>query len=201
MDVRESWRRIAAWYARNTPRGLLRLAPGVAPELLDEFEALIGCALPADVRTSFLLHNGSLIDQTFYTYGELADYGELLPLERVAELWQMYGEALAEGDFADLDRAALSATDSAAQIKPLFWSAARIPLTERSEDHLLLDLDPAPAGVVGQIILHERAAGPRAVIAASWAELLSQLADDLEDGRYIFDADAGGVMPLDTLDT
>jgi len=49
-----------------------------------------------------------------------------------------------------------------------------------------LDLDPAPTGVVGQIITMWHDTPEREVVADSFAELLAQFAEDLENDLYVF---------------
>lgn len=75
-------------------------------------------------------------------------------------------------------------------IKPIFWSAKRIPVTDNSGDHLILDLDPPADGVNGQVIHHSHEVGPLQVLASSWADFLANLVDDLESGKYYYDDSA-----------
>src|SRR5262245_4309589 len=56
-------------------------------------------------------------------------------------------------------------------------SASRFPSTTAA---------PAEAGSYGQIIDHCHEIGPKSLLAASWLAWLSQLADDLEAGRYVY---------------
>jgi cell wall assembly regulator SMI1 len=71
-------------------------------------------------------------------------------------------------------------------IKPIFWNTKRIFVTDSSGDHLTLDLDPPEEGHYGQVLDHRHEVGPRSVLAPSWSAFLSQLADDLEAGKYIY---------------
>src|SRR5689334_19237840 len=56
--VAESWRRIEAWLDEHLPGAKATLRPGVSEADLAHFEGAIGRLLPADVRESWLIHDG-----------------------------------------------------------------------------------------------------------------------------------------------
>ena len=60
-----------------------------------------------------------------------------------------------------------------------------MPFVDWDGDHMILDLDPGPAGQPGQVITygHETGAGMR--IAPDFAAWLEMWADDLEQGRLL----------------
>lgn len=86
-------------------------------------------------------------------------------------------------------------TDISGPIKPIWWNTKRIHLTDNSGEHLTIDLDPPPNGRRGQII-HLGDVGPTKVLATSWSAFLTQLADDLEAGKYFYDEKEGTVLQL-----
>jgi cell wall assembly regulator SMI1 len=177
MSVRESWQRIAKWAADNIPDGKFRLASGASSEQIDELEAVLGFPLPEDVRESYLAHNGT--DETPFPFKNQ----EHSSLSFIAAVYPMY-KTFATGPNNEV------ATEVEGPIKPIFWSLHRVPLTEDGGgSSLMIDLDPAEGGTVGQVIEHNRDLGPVRVIATSWGELLKTIADDAEAGRYIYGKD------------
>jgi cell wall assembly regulator SMI1 len=185
MSVRDSWSRIAAWAAANIPSNEFRLASGASEQEIAELEGLIGCPLPDDVRESYQIHNGT--DETvfpcYWSDGGLLpqEYGELVTLKVMGEMFGLHRKFEEDNYLAEI---------VTPEIKPLHWSSRRLVLTnDGSDSGLRVDLDPAEAGVMGQIIRHDRAFGPVKVIAPSWAELLRRIADDADAGLFYYSDD------------
>jgi hypothetical protein len=61
---------------------------------------------------------------------------------------------------------------------------------EGDSDHLGIDLDPGPDGVVGQVINFRRDQRAKYVLAASCAHFLEDVADELEAGNAVVDDDS-----------
>jgi cell wall assembly regulator SMI1 len=185
MSVREFWTRIAAWAAANIPANEFRLSPGASEQEIADLEAIAGCSLPEDVRASYLIHNGT--DETvfpcYWSDGKLLpqEHGELVTLKVMGEmvgLIRKFEEADEEAEFVT------------PEIKPIHWNSRRLVLTnDASDSGLRIDLDPAEAGVMGQILRHDRTFGPVKVIAPSWAALLQQVADDVDAGLFYYSVD------------
>ena len=182
MSLEKSWKRIVAWYEANVGPGSFPLAPGASRNEIEALEKVIGANLPDDFRNSMLLHNG----------GELGCWipwrnGYLLSLDQILREWKMYNKTYQQGG-----RESLCSPDSdyvppnmKGPIKPIFWNPRRVPVTENGERHLMLDLDPPAKGHYGQVISFADE-GPRAVVAASWADFLEGFANDLETGKLVY---------------
>jgi cell wall assembly regulator SMI1 len=98
----------------------------------------------------------------------------------------MYREMQTQGEYAIHGSDSWAPDSIDGPIKPSFWNPKRICLTDNSGDHLILDLDTPDEGLRGQIIDHSHEVGPQTMVATSWADLLHQLADDLEAGVYVY---------------
>jgi cell wall assembly regulator SMI1 len=174
MSVRESWKRIADWYDGSPRRGLIILEAGATEGQLEALERAIGSRLPDDVRESYLLHNGT---------SDLLGVGEVMPLNRVEAMWQMYAAWQHENGYGlgpDWDP-----RDIEGPIKPIWWSALRIPVTHNGGgDSVMIDLDPAEGGTGGQVIWFSHEVGPEKVLARSWGEWLNGIAKELEVREY-----------------
>ena len=190
QDIAHNWQRITRWYAQHTPAGTLVLADGASEAEIAQLEATLGARLPDDLRHSLALHNG-LLDDGFLLY-----HGELLSVAKIARVWQMYadmqrdeGWGLGEGYETD----ALQGP-----VRPVYWDAQRIPLTDNSGNGVMLDLNPAEGGQLGQLIEFDHETGPQGVLAPSFAAWLGQMADELAQGKHVYIEEAGCVAPPGT---
>jgi cell wall assembly regulator SMI1 len=185
MTVADAWSRIDAWLRFNAPDSF-RLPSGGSENDIEATEKLTGCRLPADVRESYRIHNGSNRIWIF-------QQGFLIPL----------GGASPEPDFsvvgiwtAMLQCAEMMKDERGTPKGPIstdWWNRGWIPLTENDcGDYICIDTVPARGGRVGQVIdwWHEQAA--TGVLAASWREWLVQLVGKLESGACRFDPAGSG---------
>jgi cell wall assembly regulator SMI1 len=181
----ENWGRIVAWYEVNTPSGTLRLPPGASPQALDAAEAKLGQRLPDDLRSFYRLHDG-------LGGSWLLHYGEFLSLDNLVMQWGWYADMERTEDPAD----PLYQTKAVSgPIKPVWWSSRRLPVTDNSGDHTMIDLDPAPGGTVGQVITYDHEVGPMRVLAPSFSAWLALIAVALEAGKAIWQETHGAVGP------
>ena len=142
--------------------------------------------LPADVRESYLLHNGT--GGAFLLY-----FGELMTLDDIEKMWRRYGEWQEADEYGIGDDWKTSAKGP---IKPFWWSPARIPMTDNGGgDPVFLDLDPAKGGRAGQLLKYNHETGPEFVLSQSLSAWLATIANDLERGKYLYIEDAETVAP------
>ena len=175
----EIWNRIIAWFTANIPAGQFSFSEGASEEELSTAEARMRVRLPDDVRESYLLHNGTDNGPFFECYS-LASLGEI-----IAD-WTL-AESVLEQVELGLDENAR--TNPIGPIKDITWNLLWIPIMEANGDHVMIDLDPAPGGKIGQVIKRSHEVGPLRVLANSFREFLSNYADDLEAERYRYDED------------
>jgi cell wall assembly regulator SMI1 len=185
MSLREVWKRIAAWHKENAPPKRFTLAKAASRRQFDAFERSLGLHLPDDIRESYLLHNGT---------GWLLYFGEVMPLGAVEAMWRRYGEWQRENGFGL--GADWQPRDIKGPIKPIWWSPLRVPLTDNGGgDPVMLDLDPGKGGPRGQIIKFNHEVGPINVLAGSWSEWLTGIANGLEAGKYVYIESEDTVAP------
>lgn len=178
------WARIDTWLMANAPGVFKALQPGASDDQIEAFEKVLGVRLPDDVKASFRIHNGQLD----YEYG-LIDGRELLSLARIQDEWLVWKDLLESNMFEDME------SEPEPGIRADWWNAAWIPLThDGSGNHDCLDLAPTKDGTVGQIISMWHDAADREQVAPSFRIWLSQLADGLESGQYIFSEEYGGIV-------
>lgn len=166
------------------------MADGASEAEISELEAALGQRLPDDVRESLALHNGAA-NEAYLLY-----FGELLSTQRMLEVWQMYADMQkSEGWGLGPD---YNPDYLQGPLRPVYWDALRIPLTDNCGDGAMLDLAPAAGGHAGQIIEFDHEAGPKGVFAPSFSAWLALLADELEQGKHVYIEDAGCVAPPGT---
>ena len=73
-----------------------------------------------------------------------------------------------------------------------------IPITyDGSGNHYCVDMDPAPDGTSGQIITMWHDGGERELMADSFTDWLTRLADEYERGEWVYSEDDWGVVRVE----
>lgn len=178
MTIQAIWDRIEAWLKHYAPEEFSCLQPGATDQDIQEAETALGMTFPEEVRALYRLHNGgALIADPRYSFWEL------LCLEDIVDGWNSNRR---------FDHGLLAPLQPEDQVQRRNWDLHWIPLLQKNDGTMLcLDLAPGPAGQRGQIILVFWENGERPVIVASFCELLSTFADDLEAGIYTWDEEVG----------
>jgi len=213
--VVESWRRIETWLETHLPACKLTLKPGLSKTNLAKFEKAIGAALPEDVRRSWLIHDGQrllpddeldALNEAHFEEDEDSDYeypnfiglifghGLLNFLTRDCPMtgksalgeWQGWAKMADEGYDASLNQWQTSSPEGS--IKLCYANRGWIPLVALTDvDYIGVDLDPGPSGVIGQVINFGRDEEKKYVLATSWAQFLSDVADEWKAGNFAID--------------
>ncbi|WP_157963711.1 SMI1/KNR4 family protein [Actinocorallia populi] len=96
--VEESWVRLECWLAANAPGNFARLNPPAVPSAIAAAEEALGRVFPEDLRRVLLLRNGTNTHDLSGNYhhgaGLLPEFGELLPVERIAGVHAMRVEIM-----------------------------------------------------------------------------------------------------------
>jgi cell wall assembly regulator SMI1 len=125
------------------------------------------------------------------------DGWELLPTEGIADQWRTWRETMAAmrelGVLTSEPGGLASEPDPG--IRSDWWNVGWIPLaSDGAGDSLCVDLAPAPGGRKGQLITMIHDDSPRPLVAGSFHEWLSALADGMESGAYVFSEYDEGVV-------
>lgn len=172
--MEHTWIRIEAWLAANAPRIVLN--PPASREAIAEAEAFLGVQFPADVRETYLRHDGQKDGSPWMLEG-----WEWLSLENIKSQWSVWKDLLDGGEFDGIQN-----EGDGRCVRNDWWHRAWIPLTySGAGDHHCLDLAPGRRGVSGQIIEMWHDDGARPVIAHSFVEWLADFADRLESGAFV----------------
>lgn len=194
-EVGASWDRIERWFAANLPGRDLRLRPPATASALAEAEERLGRALPADLRASFLVHDG----QEDHGYDVL-----WLPYAyRLGSLAAVVAHHLDERAFQGgvVDEERLDWLDDAGCVRQVLWHPDRMAFAGSPHwdyDQMLLDFVPGPKGTAGQLIARSDVELFR--LCADFGGFLSQYAAGLEAGRIVPGAPmdwASGWIPME----
>ena len=174
-DVARTWLGIETWARQNLPGILVGLNEPAKPQAIAGLEAALGFPLPIDFRTSLGVHDGENGD------GALLDTpGQLLNVRAIEDDLELERRALR--GYAELmaDRVSGPARRS-------LYAPRRVPIIDFNRDQIwLLDLDPAPGGQVGQVLMRDVEDGRLEVVAPSFAHFLADYLQRLETGRARF---------------
>jgi cell wall assembly regulator SMI1 len=178
--VARSWQRLEAWFKANAPEVINALRPGCTVDEIAAFEKEAQIALPDEVRESFRIHNGQ---NDIYPGAVLGN--PLDPLEQLSSDlggWRsLYDSEEASDQDSGLGERSTSYPPDA--IRCQFANPNWIPLGDWDSNCYGIDLDPGPNGLKGQIINFGKDEDDKCVLALSWANLLEDIADELEAGN------------------
>lgn len=177
------WNSIDSWLAANASEIQNNLQPGATDEAIKAAEQFLEIEFPEDVKSSYRIHNG----QFEWRYSLIPGW-QFLGLEEMIGEWESWKKLLDSGDFNEEDGNDFGCASDGLIRTELWWNPKWIPIaSDLGGDNLCLDLDPAPAGQVGQIIFMCHDDAYREVVANSLREWLEQFATDLETGKYKFE--------------
>jgi len=167
-DLPTTLARLEAWLAEYAPAIHATLTPGATDAELDALEAHIGVKLP---RTYWTLY------QTHADWGHALGLS-FLPLNRVQGEWERWRELDEFQETAGHSSRPFGAVR--AQYTNPGWIAF---LKDWGGNSVGVDLDPGPAGTLGQVITFGRDERVKTVLANSLEAFLAEYVARLESGR------------------
>jgi cell wall assembly regulator SMI1 len=184
-SVKAAWKRLAKWSAQHLRQDVGPAAAPASSEAIRDFEKAIGAKLPKDVRDSYRVHNGQCAGGTGIIYGL-----EVVPLRESLLHWKNWvsgrRQSVRDGSAADFDEDCSSFPHD--YVRQVYFDSAWIPLTyDSGGNHIAIDLNPGPKGTRGQVIVFGRDDEFHTVLALSWGQFLTDMADELEAGNFRLD--------------
>jgi cell wall assembly regulator SMI1 len=182
-SLKAAWKRLKNWSVTNLPQ-TGNDSPPASAEQLQEFESAIGAKLPKDVRDSYRIYNGQCAGCGIIYHLAVE------PLQDCLAHWKTwvkgYGECLKDGTAESMDEGCSSFPDGF--VRPVYFDSGWIPLTyDSGGNHIGIDLNPGPKGIRGQVIKFGRDDEFHTVLALSWGQFLTDLADELEADNFRLD--------------
>ncbi|MDI1482707.1 SMI1/KNR4 family protein [Polyangium sp. y55x31] len=168
-------RRVAAWLQKHALEEALR--PPVRDVSVQALAKALGKPLPPELVAMWKVHDGLPIFE-YAGLGAAASRKMRAGLESLRK----------KGKFDDHE----VFEQSTPRVRSVKWHEAWIPIAQDGCGNLYcIDLAPARAGRVGQIIKWEVAGGPFTTGSVDLATLLERYADALESGHFTYLADSG----------
>lgn len=167
------------------------LNPPAGPEQIDAVEGLLGYALPADIRAFYLRFNG----QAAKGWSFFPPFFSLPTLKELVDQWQMDSNFYREATRSE----ALAMVDEPRKLRIIpFWGSPKRLLIGKSNMSVFVycDLDPGPAGTLGQVIYQDVEDEPRPW-ANSFAEAINMIVTAAERGDIHYDAGEMGWVRQD----
>ncbi|WP_237724616.1 SMI1/KNR4 family protein [Deinococcus alpinitundrae] len=174
LPLGEVLARIEAWYSENVPALHATLRPGTSDAELDALEEATGLQLPSAFRTLYRWHDGQN-----WSAGGVFGLG-FESLEGVQHEWETWKEL--EPDFGNETENHASHPPGA--ITERYINTGWLGfLTDGSGNSVGLDLNPGPAGTLGQVITFGRDEENKSVLADSLDTFFREYLARLEAGR------------------
>jgi cell wall assembly regulator SMI1 len=183
------------WLESHAPQLSRSFGDPVSAAVLSETEALIGRTLPADYVAFARRHDG----QRFLP-GAVHGTGTLAPIFQAFELLAV---SYAESEWRSMREwgNGMRGIEAVGPVQPLYTHVGWWPFTvvHGASVHHCIDLDPAPGGDVGQVIVVAKDDDRRVVIAPSFGAFVERLAAVLSDS--VVEISEGGIeLSDDALD-
>src|SRR5258708_7713632 len=173
--IQTLWERIDIWFRT---KALSVWDPSssvsVSEEEIAHAEAALGVTFPDDFKASYRIHDGGC---------PFPPWEKAMTLADIVETWKMLKENWEQGydeDFPEEPPGPVQSSHWRLKWLPFIWSGY-------GGEYVCLDLDPAPAGQVGQVILRTHESEPARYIASSFEVWLAAFANDLKARKYIAD--------------
>ncbi len=180
--VGATWARIEGWFAKHHPKLSLGLRPGASAKEIAAAEKTLGITFPADFRDSLLVHDGQ-DDNPGVRIMPIAQ--RLGSLESFVTCWSDDQSAY---DAKEMTKRFdwLSGDE---RVRQVHFHPKHIPIAGSpfwDYDRLILDFVPGPKGTAGQVIARDDI--EFAFICTTFGDLLTKIADGLEDGSIVVGA-------------
>jgi cell wall assembly regulator SMI1 len=180
--MKDIWQRIETFLAENAPPMLAALNPGATPAEIAEIEKVLGITLPPDLRETYLIHNGCA---DYFFFGEQ----EFLSLQEVLETWERWRD---QGDWDEPEEPDEWPETVSPEVRVAWFHPHWFPFATHEAYCTCVDLAPAKAGEMGQVIEVEWQQSMRTLIVNDFRSYLEGFLEDLEDGAYVFSEEKNG---------
>jgi cell wall assembly regulator SMI1 len=184
--VAASWRAIEEVLWENAHSVYRALGKPANVAQIARLAAVVPAKLPRDFVQSLRVHDG--LRNSYLGQVRLFDYNALLPVRAILSEYRMMCRHQAQfgGDGGQAGNDPGVRNDSR-------WRSGWVPVMDADGDKLVLDLDPAPGGSVGQVFSWSNTGSTRLrVLAPTFGDWLAGLAEVLSKRRFGLD-EFGGI--------
>jgi cell wall assembly regulator SMI1 len=186
------WSRVEAALGTYAPCVLNSLRPAASEAQISAAEAALGVQLPAEVRAAYMRHDGSASTATWplrfdgMLFPPFCSWASLAEMVEHHQGWVGSHDRLSRERDSEYLFPAYDPSWDMLKVRPVWYDPARIPIgVTNTTSTVFLDLAPAPAGVVGQLI-KDHGMGEASWLADGLNDFLEGLIVRLESGRLIY---------------
>lgn len=177
--VTEGWDRIHTWLSKHAPKILDSLNRPATDAELAAAEKAFNLTMPDEWRELYRIHNGMNRDSN---PGSLFYGMNFLTLERAISEYGL-------NDKPGAKPLPVTAGDTGIRTEDMY-NSKWIAVAHVGRTLVHVDMDPAPAGHVGQVIFTDHDFDVVILLAQSVGQMLWQFVADLEAGRYVLDEES-----------
>jgi cell wall assembly regulator SMI1 len=172
-SIADVWKQLEITLKAVAPNVKKSLNRPTTDAKLDELESRLGLQLPAEVRLSYLRHNGQKSEHAGLLpegFADLDDEYRLLTVADILAEWKPWKELLDIGEFVGE-----TATPDVG-VRVDWWNPGWVPIASNGGgDSVCIDLAPAVGSTLGQVILMSHESSDRLRLARSLGEMLTEL--------------------------
>jgi cell wall assembly regulator SMI1 len=172
-SVDRAWERVRTCMAAIAPEALGVLGSPALAEDVAHVEERLGMKLPDELRAWLAKHDGQRSSTGPFEW----------PLETLVQA--MSTKTMLDGMIPEFDgyELPIRADDG---VLARWWHDRWFPIAgDGAGNHLSIDLDPAPGGIVGQVIEYRHDDGARPLVAPSLSAWFDLTADRIESGALV----------------
>jgi cell wall assembly regulator SMI1 len=185
-SIAASWRLIEDVLCENAHSVFRALRKPVSEVGLRRMKEKLPAKLPNSFVQSLKIHDG--LRNSYLGQIRLFDCWALLPVSAILRVWKMMTDLQAECGFGG------DHVTKTPQIKnDSHWRSGWIPFMDAGDEMLVIDMDPGPAGKVGQVVVWSNSGSfPLRVLAGSFREWLAGVAAAFSKRNFRLD-EFGGI--------
>lgn len=182
------WDELEAVLAENEPGLASALRAGASAKQIADAEVQLGRALPPDLRTAYLRHDGCQAGgPDFFAFGF-----QWCSLDKLVQHWRIHREV--EADLRQEEPDLFLEEDESwreRQVRPLYYEPGWLPIgLTNTTSTLFCDLAPAARGRVGQLIVAD-GDGLFRVVETSFNSYLEAFIQRLKQREIRYSAERG----------
>lgn len=180
----EDLKRIGAWIEKNVPPRFFPIYRQPASvEEITQAERRVGVGFHPHLRILLSSANGATDNSP-----SLVNTFSLMSADEIVSAYEFLSAEFPDG--RNIEHPDHAPIDAAPGIRSTWWWPKWIPfMANGGGDYLCVDMDPAPGGNSGQVVIYYHDETFRSKEAPDIGQMFARIADGLETGTYTFDSE------------
>jgi cell wall assembly regulator SMI1 len=184
-SVAASWRQIEEVHFENAHTVFRNLRKPATNTAIERLCGILPSKLPRDFIQSLKIHDG--LRNSYLGQVRIMNYWALLPVTAIVGEWKMMNSLQLECEFEGNPAARTARIKNDAH-----WRPGWVPIMDADGDKIILDLDPGPEGIVGQVFRWSNCgSSPDRIVADSFRKLWCAIATAFANREFRLGAFGG----------